>query len=101
VASSYFLATFMTAIAGARAIDRRAEVRQPAEPGTALLDFRGEKHVVRLINLSSSGALVEFAHAPNIGERLTLQLLDRGAVPSQVRWVKDGRVGLCFTNPRA
>jgi hypothetical protein len=101
VASTYFLATMMTAIAGVRAIDRRAEVRQPLEAGTALLDFRGEKHVVRLINLSASGALVAFAHAPNIGERLTLQLLDRGPVPSQVRWVKDGRVGLCFTSPRA
>jgi hypothetical protein len=90
----------MTAIGGVRAVERRTEDRQPAEPGTALLEFRGEKHVVRLINLSGSGAMVAFEHAPNIGERLTLQLLDRGSIPSQVRWVKDGRVGLCFTNPR-
>jgi hypothetical protein len=33
---------------------------------------------------------------PNIGERLPLQILDRGLVRSQVRWVKDGRIGLSF-----
>jgi hypothetical protein len=33
---------------------------------------------------------------PHIGEKLRLQLLDRGQVSAQVRWVKDGRVGLSF-----
>ena len=100
MASSYLLAGFMAAVGAVRAVDRRREVREPAEPGTALLEFRGEKHVVELVNVSSSGAMVIFEHSPNIGERLTLQLLDRRPVPSQVRWVKDGRVGLCFTSPR-
>lgn len=99
MASTYLLATLMTAIGGARALDRRSEVREPAEPGTAVLEFRGDRHVVQLVNVSNSGAMVIFGHSPNIGERLILQLLDRGAVPSQVRWVKDGRVGLCFTSP--
>lgn len=54
---------------------------------------------MRLINISSSGAMVIFPHIPNIGERLTVQLLDRGIVVSQVRWVKDGRIGLSFTAP--
>ena len=40
--------------------------------------------------------MVIFPHTPNIGERLLLQLLDRGAVWAQVRWVKDGRIGLSF-----
>jgi hypothetical protein len=39
---------------------------------------------------------VIFPHMPNIGERLVLQLLDRGLVSAQVRWVKDGRIGLSF-----
>ena len=80
----------------ARRIDERAEVRHPAVSATAVLDFRGRKHVVRLINVSASGAMVIFPHVPNIGERLSLQLLDRGLVASQVRWVKDGRIGLSF-----
>ncbi|HYX45489.1 MAG TPA: PilZ domain-containing protein, partial [Sphingomicrobium sp.] len=66
---------------------------------TAVLEFRGRKHVVRLVNVSSSGAMVIFQHTPNIGERLMLQLLDRGLVSSQVRWVKEGRIGLSFTRP--
>ena len=43
--------------------------------------------------------MVIFPHVPNIGERLKLQLLDRGQVTAQVRWVKDGRIGLSFTAP--
>jgi hypothetical protein len=85
--------------AEARRIDERCEPRYPAESSTAVLEFRGRKHVVRLLNVSSSGAMVIFPHPPNIGERLPLQLLDRGLVSAQVRWVKDGRVGLSFTPP--
>jgi hypothetical protein len=66
---------------------------------TAVLEFRGRKHVVRLINVSPSGAMVVFPHVPNIGERLPIQLLDQGLVTAQVRWVKDGRVGLSFNGP--
>jgi hypothetical protein len=82
-----------------RSIDERSEIRQPAVSSTAVLEFRGRKHVVRLVNVSGSGAMVIFPHTPNIGERLPLQLLDRGAVTAQVRWVKEGRIGLSFVAP--
>jgi len=82
-----------------RTIDERDEARHAALSGTAVLDFRGRKHVIRLINISPSGAMVIFPHIPNIGERLNLQLLDRGLVSAQVRWVKDGRIGLSFNRP--
>jgi hypothetical protein len=96
VASSIFLDGSMIPRQAERTIDERDEVRHAAVSSTAVLEFRGRKHVVRLINISSSGAMVIFPHTPNIGERLTLQLLDRGVVSSQVRWVKDGRIGLSF-----
>jgi hypothetical protein len=83
----------------ARRIDERAEVRHPAVSSTAVLEYRGRRHVVRLVNVSSSGAMVIFPHTPNIGERLVLQILDRGVVSTQVRWVKDGRIGLSFADP--
>jgi PilZ domain len=79
-----------------RTIDERSELRHPAVSNTAVLQFRGRKHVVRLINVSGCGAMVFFPHIPNIGERMMLQLLDRGLVSAQVRWVKDGRIGLSF-----
>ena len=77
----------------------RNEPRAPASSGTGVLEFRGRKHVVRLVNISSCGAMVIFPHLPNIGERLPLQLLDRGVVSAQVRWVKEGRIGLSFASP--
>jgi hypothetical protein len=82
-----------------RTIDERGELRRPAASGTAMLEFRGRKHVVRLVNVSKSGAMALFPHTPNIGERLLLHLLDQGLVAAQVRWVKDGRIGLSFETP--
>jgi hypothetical protein len=79
-----------------RSIDERAEPRHAAASSTGVLEFRGRKHVVRLVNVSKSGAMVVFPYIPNIGERLPLQLLDQGFVRAQVRWVKDGRIGLSF-----
>lgn len=99
MASSFFLDGGMIPRTAVRTIDERDEPRHAAISGTAVLEFRGRKHVVRLVNISSSGAMVIFPHMPNIGERLMLQLLDRGLVSSQVRWVKEGRIGLSFTRP--
>ncbi len=82
-----------------RRIDERGEMRHPAVSNTAVMEFRGRKHVVQLINVSKSGAMVIFPHVPNIGERLPLQLIDHGFVWAQVRWVKDGRIGLSFASP--
>ena len=99
MASSFSLDGSMIPRSEKRTIDERQEVRRAALSNTAVLEFRGRKHVVRLINVSKSGAMVVFPHIPNIGERLPLQLLDEGFVWSQVRWVKDGRIGLSFTVP--
>jgi PilZ domain len=99
VASGFFLDGGMIPRTAARTIDERIEMRHAALSGTAVLDFRGRKHVIRLVNISESGAMVIFPHTPNIGERLTVQLLDRGLVSAQVRWVKAGRIGLSFTAP--
>jgi len=96
VASGFFLDGGMIPRSASRSIDERGESRAPAESSTAVMEFRGRNHVVRLINVSGSGAMVIFPYVPNIGEKLRLQLLDRGQVSAQVRWVKDGRVGLSF-----
>ena len=97
VASSFFLNGAMIPRNEQRSIDERAEARYAALSSTAVLEFRGRKHVVQLINVSPSGAMVVFPHVPNIGERLPLQLVERGVVMGQVRWVRDGRIGLSFS----
>lgn len=99
MASNFFLDGSMIPRSEARSIDERAELRHPSASNTAMMEFRGRKHVVRLLNVSPSGAMVIFPHTPNIGERLLIQLLDRGPVWAQVRWVRDGRIGLSFAAP--
>lgn len=79
-----------------RMLDERTEERVEAEAETAVLEYRGRKHVIRLINTSQSGAMVIFSQVPHIGEQVSLQLLDRGQVTAKVRWVRDGRVGISF-----
>jgi len=97
--SKFFLGSAAVPRSAPPAVERRAEVRQPVTSGTAVLEFRGRRHLVRVVNLSDSGAMVIFPHIPDIGESLLLQLLDRGVVSAQVRWVKDGRIGLTFGFP--
>jgi len=100
VASSFILDGGMIPRSETRKIDERTEPRHAAAgSNTAVLEFRGRKHVVRLVNVSKAGAMVIFPHVPNIGERLPLQLLEHGFVSAQVRWVKDGRIGLSFAAP--
>lgn len=83
-----------------RVFDQRSEERISAESQTAVLEFRGRKHVVRLVNISPSGAMIIFPLTPNIGEEMSLQLLDRAAVRGRVMWVRDGRIGVSFVASR-
>lgn len=81
-----------------RMFDERLERRHDASSKTAVMGLRGESHVVRLINISDSGAMVIYPGIPHIGEQVTLQLLDKGEVTAVVRWVCDGRIGLNFAD---
>jgi len=84
-----------------RMFDERDEPRFDVEGDlqTAVMAHRGANHVVRVGNISASGAMVVFADGTHIGEAVTLQLLDHGAVAGHVRWVRDGRVGINFAAP--
>jgi len=79
-----------------RMFDERSEPRQETVSQTAVLELRGRKHVVRLINLSRSGAMISFQSMPNIGEAVAIHLSDRGRVCGNVCWVRDGRIGVNF-----
>jgi hypothetical protein len=43
--------------------------------------------------------MVRFASEAYIGETVTLQCLDHGAIAGQVRWLRDGRMGISFASP--
>ncbi len=82
-----------------RMFDERAEERLQTESRTGVLSLRNRNHVVTLVNLSRSGAMIRFGANAHIGENVSLQLLDRGAIAGQVRWMRDGRMGISFTVP--
>lgn len=84
-----------------RLFDQRDEPRfdVQGEMQTAVLVHGRCNHVVRVGNMSASGVMVLYSEVPRIGEAVTLQLLDHGAVAGHVRWVRDGRVGINFAAP--
>ena len=82
-----------------RMFDERSEQRMETESQTAILSLRGRNNIVGLVNLSSSGAMLRFTGEAHIGESVSLQLLDRGTIDGQVRWLRDGRMGVYFARP--
>jgi hypothetical protein len=82
-----------------RMFDERAEDRIESASHTAALAFRGKNHIVTVLNLSRSGVMLRFAGEPHIGEGVSVQLLDRGSIAGQVRWYRDGRMGVSFDRP--
>ena len=82
-----------------RMFDERAEERLQSDSSTVLLTLRNRGHVVTLVNLSRSGAMIRFPGDAHIGESVSLQLLDRGEIAGQVRWLRDGRMGVSFVQP--
>lgn len=83
-----------------RMFDQRAEARTVgAVAQKAALLLRGRNHVVPIINLSPSGVMLRFSGTAHIGETVSVQLLDRGPIAGQVRWLRDGRMGVHFVRP--
>ena len=82
-----------------RMFDERSEDRLDAESQTAVLSLRGRNNIVGVVNLSRSGAMLRFTGDAHIGESVSLQLLDRGTIAGQVRWLRDGRMGVYFAHP--
>jgi hypothetical protein len=84
-----------------RWFDERAEPRVEPDEDHAVLVHRNRRHSVRLLNISSSEAMVDFKTMPYIGERVRLQILGRKPVTGFVRWARDGRIGVNFDAPLA
>lgn len=82
-----------------RMFDERSEERIEAESQTAVMTIRGRNHIVSIVNLSRSGVMLRYSGEAHIGENVHVQLLDRGTISAQVRWLRDGRMGIYFANP--
>ncbi len=82
-----------------RLLDQRDEERSETVSHTAVLTHGGNRQVVGVVNLSASGAMIRFRGELVEGDEVQLQLLDQGAAAGQVRWIRDGCVGIVFDTP--
>jgi hypothetical protein len=62
-----------------------------------IISASGVSHVVELIDLNYGGCGIRTPIALTPGERLKLSVHDRGSIPAEVRWYKDGRAGIDFS----
>jgi hypothetical protein len=79
-----------------RTADSRREDRVTAAAKEAVITFRDEDHVVRVVNTSSRGIQIESDLKAHIAEELAISLDGAAATPCFVRWVRQGRIGLGF-----
>lgn len=85
--------------AAQRQVDARSEPRYRPASRMAVMTLGGRDHVVRVVDLSASGARIAFSGRAEPGAEVALQLLDRERLKGQVRWSRDGRIGLNFAAP--
>ena len=77
-----------------RATNQRREDRFPEVHERATLTFRRKKSLVRVVNVSRSGAMVECGIMPWIGETIAIEFEGGAQLEGIVRWVRDGRIGV-------
>lgn len=77
--------------------DRRMYVRTELSL-PAFLQANGERHSVRLLDLSAGGAKLKCPAAVSVGTAVVLDCGTRGSA-AVVRWQNQGVLGLCFDSP--
>jgi hypothetical protein len=60
----------------------------------ATIVFRRKKSLVQVLNISSSGVMVDSTVIPRIGETVGVIFDGHEKLEGVVRWVKRGRIGL-------
>ena len=77
-----------------RATNQRREDRHRGVVERAIIVFRRKKLLVRVVNVSQSGVMIESDIMPRIGETIAIDFDGFERLQSVVRWVKQGRIGL-------
>ncbi len=79
-----------------RTADTRREDRIAGTVDTAILTFRDQDHIVRVVNTSSRGLQIESDLKAHIAEEMKIRLDGGAATACFVRWIRTGRIGLGF-----
>ncbi|HEX9931679.1 MAG TPA: PilZ domain-containing protein [Allosphingosinicella sp.] len=77
-----------------RATNQRREDRHWGVVDRAILVFRRKKLLVKVVNVSSSGIMIEADIVPRIGEAVGVEFEGFNRLQGVVRWIKQGRIGL-------
>lgn len=77
-----------------RVTNQRREDRHWGVVDRAVLVFRRKKLLVKVVNVSSSGIMIEADLMPRIGETVGVEFEGFDRLQGVVRWVKQGRIGL-------
>lgn len=79
-----------------RTADQRSEDRLEDVVDRAIITFRGQDHLVPVVNISARGTMVECDVMPRIGEAVVVQFENCTKIHGFVRWVRDGKLGINF-----
>jgi hypothetical protein len=77
-----------------RVTNQRREDRHWGVVDRAMIVFRRKKLLVKVINISSGGIMIESEIVPRIGEAVAVEFEGFDRLQGIVRWVKQGRIGL-------
>jgi hypothetical protein len=77
-----------------RITNQRREDRHWGVVDRAMVVFRRKKLLVKVINVSSGGIMIESEIMPRIGESVAVEFEGFDRLQGIVRWVKQGRIGL-------
>jgi hypothetical protein len=77
-----------------RTTNQRREDRYRGIVERATIVFRRKKVLVKVVNVSESGLMVEGPLEPRIGERMAVEFEGFEPLQGVVRWVREGRIGL-------
>jgi len=77
-----------------RTTNQRREDRYRGIVERATVVFRRKKLLVKVVNISESGVMVEAEIEPRIGEQLSVEFEGFEPLRGVVRWVREGRIGI-------
>jgi len=77
-------------------VERRSELRYEGLVERGALTFRGDDHIVPVINISSRGTMIESDLEPRLGESVVIRFEGCTPIHAFVRWAREGRIGLNF-----
>lgn len=81
-----------------RITNQRCEDRLRDIVEETVMVFRRKKVPVRVVNVSSRGAMIQSDVEARIGEKIDLLFTEKNKTKCVVRWMREGRVGLEFLN---